>query len=243
MSPGRLEDYHVHSTWSADALSPLEDNLAKAAERGLGTICMVEHVRRSSTYVPEFAAAANELRPRHDGLTVLIGVEAKILDVAGTLDMPAGLVGLDHVLVADHQLPVGDRCCTPREVLALLETGTVTPDELIEGLVEATVRAVKSCERPILAHLFSILPKVGLGEADIPDAALAHLARGVALAGAWVEVNEKWKCPSERTLRQLVAADVRLVLSTDAHHCDRVGAYAWARDQRDRAELLAGTTR
>lgn len=162
-----LADYHVHSTWSDDAESPLEDNLAVAAHRGLGTLCMVEHVRRSSAWVPEFVAAAEALRPRDD-LRVLVGVETKILDVKGTLDMPADLAGLDHVLVADHQFPVGDRCCTPTEVRALLAGGTVTADELVTGLVDATAAAVTTCDHAILAHLFSILPKVGLDEADVP---------------------------------------------------------------------------
>ncbi len=232
---GPLDDYHVHSTWSDDAVSPLEDNLASAARRGLRTICMVEHVRRSSEWVPEFVAAADALRPRRD-LRVLIGVEAKILDVEGAIDLPPGVDGLDHVLIADHQMPVGDRCCTPREIVSLLQDGTVVVDELVTGLVDATVGAVKACDHAILAHLFSILPKVGIEEDDVPDAAIAHLAQGVAASGAWVEVNEKWACPSVRTLRYLAGAGVPLVLSTDAHHCDRVGAYDWA--PAARAEAL-----
>ncbi len=49
---------------------------------------------------------------------------------------------------------------------------------------------------PLVAHLFSLLPKIGLDEAMVPEPLLADLAKRVAQAGAMVEVNEKWSCPS-----------------------------------------------
>ena len=51
------DDLHVHSTWSDDAHSTLAENLAAAAERGLHRVRLTEHVRRSSTWLPRFAAA------------------------------------------------------------------------------------------------------------------------------------------------------------------------------------------
>jgi len=230
-----LRDYHVHSTWSDDAESSLEENLAAARQRGLATICMVEHVRRNSAWVSDFVAAANALRPRAD-LEVLVGLEAKLLDTAGTLDLPDDVAGLDHILVADHQWPTADGPRTPGQVRDLLLEGRMGKGELVAALVDATASAVVRYEHTIVAHLWSILPKVGLSEDDVPDAALAHLARQAARHGALVEVNEKWSCPGVRTLRHLVDADVHLVLSTDAHHCRDVGVY------RRSADLLALAT-
>jgi putative hydrolase len=40
-----------------------------------------------------------------------------------------------------------------------------------------------------------------------------------------VEVNEKWACPSARTIRALAAAGVPLVASTDSHDCATIGRY------------------
>lgn len=227
-------DYHVHSTWSDDAVSSLEENLAAAEQRGLATICLVEHVRTSSTWVPDFVAAADQLRTR-PVLEVLIGVEAKLLDTSGTLDLPEGLTGLDHVLVADHQLPTPAGPCAPSEARRRLATGESTPAELIDGLIESTCGAVTRYERTIVAHLFSILPKIGLSEDDVPDRALAHLARRAAAGGAWVEVNEKWCCPNRRTLEHLARAGVPIVLSTDAHDCADVGRYHRAPIELDAA--------
>ena len=52
-----------------------------------------------------------------------------------------------------------------------------------------------------------------------PAPALDHLAQGCYRAGARVEVNEKWACPSPATIRALAAAGVPLVASTDSHDC------------------------
>jgi putative hydrolase len=80
-------------------------------------------------------------------------------------------------------------------------------------------------ERPVLAHLFGILPKIGLAETDIPDILLRQLADAASETGALVEVNEKWACPSARTLRAFASAGVPMVASTDSHDCRDIGRY------------------
>jgi putative hydrolase len=49
-----------------------------------------------------------------------------------------------------------------------------------------------------------------------------------------LEVNEKWACPSPRTVRAFAAAGVPLVASTDSHDCRDIGVYSAVR------ELAAG---
>ena len=93
MTPPRLDgDHHVHSTFSDDARSTPAENLAAARRAGLREIRMVDHVRASSTHVPDMLAAVAAL-PAVEGLRVLTGVEAKILDVAGTIDAPIARIG------------------------------------------------------------------------------------------------------------------------------------------------------
>ena len=228
------EDYHVHSTFSDDAVSTLAENLAAARERGLRAICLADHVRRSTTWVPEFLSAVDALRPV-PGLDVLAGVEAKILNRAGALDLPAGIGGADFVLIADHQFPADRGPVHPREMRQAIASGEVTEREVIDCLIEATANALKVAGRPQLAHLFSILPKMGLAESDVPDQAIAHLARQARIAGAQLEVNEKWACPSARTVRAFAQAGVTLVASTDSHDCRDIGVYATVRQIIDGA--------
>ncbi len=222
------EDYHVHSTFSDDAVSTLAGNVAAARERGLRTLCLADHVRRGTPWVPEFLSAVHALRPV-PGLDVLAGVEAKILDRAGRLDLPDGADGADLVLVADHQFP-GDRGPVhPRKMRDAIAAGAITAQEVIDCLIEATANALKAAGRPQLAHLFSVLPKMGIDESSVPDQAIGHLARRARIAGALLEVNEKWACPSARTVRAFAAAGVRLVASTDSHDCRDIGVYVWVR--------------
>jgi putative hydrolase len=217
------EDFHVHSTFS-DGASTLADNVRAARERGLRTLCLVDHVRRDTTWVPEFTAAVAGYRGR-PGLRVLSGVEAKILDTGGRLDAPPVLDGIDLVLIADHQFPADNGPVHPAEVRAAIDYGGMQAAEAIERLCQATANALGSCARPLLAHLFSLLPKIGLDEATVPEPLLADLAKRAAHAGALVEVNEKWSCPSPRVAAAMAAAGVTLVAGSDSHHCRDIGVY------------------
>jgi putative hydrolase len=59
----------------------------------------------------------------------------------------------------------------------------------------------------------------------VPEPLLTDLAKRVAHAGATVEVNEKWSCPSVRTVVAMAAAGVSLVAGSDSHHCRDIGVY------------------
>jgi putative hydrolase len=47
----------VHSTFSDDAVSTLAENIAAAEAAKLDTVRLIDHVRASTTWVPEFLAA------------------------------------------------------------------------------------------------------------------------------------------------------------------------------------------
>ena len=226
------EDHHVHSSFSDDAVSTLAQNVAAARQRGLRVLCLADHVRRDSAWVPGYLSAVEALRPV-PGLDVLAGVEAKILDRTGQLDLPDGAAGADRVLIADHQFPGALGPVHPREVRDAITAGSVAAGEVVSGLIEATAGALERAARPQLAHLFSILPKMGIAESAVPDEAIGRLARQAAAAGAVLEVNEKWACPSARTVRAFAAAGVALVASTDSHDCRDIGVYSAVRHLAD----------
>jgi putative hydrolase len=218
------EDFHVHSTFS-DGASSLAQNVRAARERALRTLCLVDHVRRDTAWLPEFTAAVAPFR-QQPGPRVLAGVEAKILDISGRLDLPPGLGDIDLVLIADHQFPGEGGPVHPAQAREAIGRGGMTAAEAVERLCEATANAVNATDRRrLVAHLFSVLPKMGLDEAMVPEPLLAELARRVALAGAMVEINEKWACPSARTVAAMARAGVTVVAGSDSHHCRDVGVY------------------
>ena len=155
-------------------------------------------------------------------------MEAKILDSSGRLDLPADLPALDHVLVADHQFPGADGPEHPDQVRAALRERSRTPAQVLDQLVSATALAVAAAPYPpIVAHLFSLLPKTGLSENQVGDDLIDVLAEACLAAGARVEVNEKWRCPSLRVLHQLTARGVALTAGSDAHRVADVGRWSY----------------
>jgi putative hydrolase len=109
-------------------------------------------------------------------LQIFSGIETKLLNQAGDLDMPDNVDGVDFVYVADHQFPLGNETFTPAQVKEMLATERVTPAELFAALVEATANSLNRHPRIVIAHLFSILPKIGLSEEQVPENLIAELA-------------------------------------------------------------------
>lgn len=217
-------DHHVHSTFSDDAVSTLAQNVEAAASAGLSTLRLVDHVRRSTTWVPEYLAAVRALRVP-DGLTVLTGVEAKILDVAGALDVPPLPDGIDRILIADHQFPGVDGPLGPSAVRERIAAGWAT-DDVLDQFVEALIATMRRYPGNQLAHCFSILPKIGLSEADVGAQRTDAWARAAAETDTLVEVNEKWGCPGAGALAALRRAGATIVASTDSHDASEVGRYS-----------------
>jgi putative hydrolase len=221
-------DFHVHSTFSDYASSTLAENLAAASQCGLDQIRMVEHVRRSTSWVPDFVAALAR-EPRPEVLVVHTGVEAKLLDSTGRLDLPDQLDGIDTVLIADHQFPGPQETWTPAETRRRLDAG-LSVAAALDLLTTGLIKAMETTDSAQLAHCFSILPKVGLDEADLDDDHLERWASAAARTGTSVEVNEKWHCPGPRALAAALAAGAELVAATDSHVATDIGRYRWVRD-------------
>lgn len=217
-------DHHVHSTFSDDAVSTLAENVAAAAAIGLTTLRLVDHVRQSTTWVPEYLTAVHALEVP-EGLTVLTGVEAKILNVSGDLDIPALPAGIDRILIADHQFPGADGPLGPTAVRERIADGWAEAD-VLDQFVSAFISAMQRYPGNQLAHCFSLLPKIGLAESDLGAERVEAWARAAAQTGTLVEVNEKWGCPEAPTLAALRAAGVEIVASTDSHVASDVGRYS-----------------
>lgn len=228
-------DHHVHSTFSDDAVSTLAQNVEAAAAVGLNTLRLVDHVRQSTTWVPEYLAAVRDLRVP-DGLTVLTGVEAKILDVAGTLDIPTLPDGIDRILIADHQFPGADGPLGPSTVRERIAAGWAT-DDVLDQLVDGLIATMRRYPGNQLAHCFSILPKIGLSEADLGAQRTDAWVRAAAETDTLVEVNEKWGCPGVGALTALRQAGVGIVASTDSHDASDVGRYSLILPVLDAAEV------
>jgi putative hydrolase len=222
----RATDLHTHSllTDGRDTWAAMTRAAAGAGLRHLGAS---DHVRRDSDWLPDYVAQVRAL-DGVEGIRVSCGVEVKILDSAGTLDLPASLPELDRVLIADHQFPGPEGPVDPRVMAARVQGSSTAADDTVDRLVDATCAAVARSPRPaVLAHLFSILPKCGLSEELVGAEHLRSLATACVSTDAAVEINEKWRCPTPRVLQSLHDAGVRLVAGSDAHRAADVGRWSY----------------
>lgn len=228
MSLDLTVDAHVHSTFS-DGRDRPGTNVARASALGLHSIGLVDHVRVDTSWLPDYVRTVDGLK-RRSALDVTCGVEAKLLDTAGRLDMPNLPSGVDWVVAADHQVPLGSAPVPPAKIRQMLVDGEVGPCEVLESLLEATAAAAERHDNVLVAHLFSALPKCGLSEAIVCDQRVLALARRLAQAGARVEISERWRCPSVRVARIMRSAGVELVASTDSHRAATIGCYDHVRE-------------
>jgi putative hydrolase len=216
-------DAHVHSTFS-DGAASLAENIAEAERIGLRALTCVDHVRLESDWVPSFADAVSSLRGE-TSLELRCAVEAKLLDTTGALDLPGGLDGIDCVYIADHQVPMPGGPRSPREIRALIEAGELDPRVLMCSLITATAMSLRCPHQVLIAHLFSVLPKLGLSKDGVPEQLIEALAAAAQANGAWIEINERWRCPTARTLRPFLRRGVPLLLGTDSHQTQTLGRF------------------
>jgi len=100
--PFRPVDFHIHSSFT-DARMRLEEALQAASAAGLEAVAFTDHARHDSSYVPGYLMVIEQLRPRFP-LSIFSGLEVKISNLQGGLDLPAGN-GLDLVLASLHRFP------------------------------------------------------------------------------------------------------------------------------------------
>jgi len=99
-----LMDTHTHTNVSDHAFSTLMENITVAKAKGLEGICMTNHAPAlgDAPHIWHFYTMRNIPREM-DGIKVLCGVEANILDENGNLDMTAfDLEHCDVVIASIH---------------------------------------------------------------------------------------------------------------------------------------------
>jgi putative hydrolase len=229
------EDNHVHSTFS-DGKGTIAENVAAAEALGLQRLTCVDHVRADTAWAPAFVEAVREA-DRSTEIELRCGLEAKLLDTEGNLDIPPDLGGADYIYAADHQVPLASGPTHPREVKAALESGEISALEVLEAIITATANAVDRHENVVVAHFFSVLPKIGLAETDAPADLVAGLAEVVARNGARIEIDERWSCPAAATLAPFLELEVPILLSTDSHRPQTIGRYDYCLGVLDELDL------
>lgn len=228
------QDLQVHSVLSGGR-SSLAEQVAGARLAGLTTVCLTETVTAATPWVADFVTAARALAA--DGIRVLTSVEVAIHDLAGRVQLPSGVAGLDLVHLSVGRLPGPVGPLAAYDVAERLRDGTWTVPDVAAMLVEAQLGAMTRLPGAVLAHPFSVLRSLGLSEADLPADALAALAAGARSTGTTVLVSEEWRSPGPRVVAAMLAVGVPVVAGSGAGDASLVGRYRYV--QRTLGTLVA----
>ncbi len=203
-------DLHVHSTWSGDGRSSLEDMVEAAAGRGLEYLAITEHGEDlsinglSRERVLEERASIEELRARYPMLTILHGSELNI-DPDGGVDYdPEFLSGFDWCVASVHShfdLPA-------------------------ERQTRRVATAMANPAVNVIGHLtgrrLGRRPGIELDFEAVLDAAAATRTA--------LEINshiDRLDVPADLLIRARDRDDVRYTISTDAHHISEYANLEW----------------
>jgi putative hydrolase len=140
---------------------------------------------------------------------VLAGIEANIVDENGRVDVEEDFAKkLDLLIVSIHTLG-----------------NLINPSDVAREYLRRFTIAMEKRKFDIVGHPFffhqNLLPY--LSREEIEDFVKLAASRGVAM-----ELNEKYKAPSDEFLVLCLREGVKFSIGSDAHRPDQVGRIDWA---------------
>lgn len=194
-------DLHVHSTWSGDGRSDLDDMVRAAADRGLDYIAMTEHGEDlringlSRAKIGREKVEIERLRGEYPRLTILRGSELNIAPDGG-VDYDAGFLdGFDWCVASVH-----------------------THFDLSEA--EQTNRVIKAMHNPAVSAIGHLTGR-RIGHRPAIELNARAVFEAAAETGTALEINShlhRLDVPSELLLQARGIDGLHFVISTDSHH-------------------------
>jgi putative hydrolase len=223
-------DAHVHTGFAAghDAVGVV----VSAADRaGLTGLTFGDQVGPDTAWLPVYAEAIRRASLRTE-LVLRVGAEVEVVQRDGWLAWPADIGHLELVSVAVSRLPLAAGPATAPQVRALLAAGELTLEQVVDGVVTATINGIERASRYAPAQLarpLCLLGQVGIDDAAVTPDMLTALAGACRRTGTVVEISEAWRSPSPRVVAMLRAAEVTLVAASDARYAAEVGQWQYLR--------------
>lgn len=203
-----VADLHTHSLGSGHAYSPIEEMIKAAAKRGLKMLALTEH-GPSMPGGPHLYYFYNiKVIPNFvEGVEILRGVEANIVDREGTIDLDdEHLEKLDWVLAGFHIV--------------------CSPEGSIEENTQALIKAIENPRVDGVVHpgnpdfLIDPLPVVKAAKAN---GKVLEINNSSVRKGGSVRVGSRENCLKLATLAKEYG--VQVMLNSDAHISFDVGRF------------------
>lgn len=183
-------DWHVHTNYT-DGKNTIFEYCKKAQENGLELIAFTEHVRRDLDYnFNDFVSDVYSAKDRFD-LNVLVGCEAKVLDLNGSIDVSKNVLkDCEIVLGSFHKFDDKNNYLTALENL------------------------LRSPDVDIWAHPTLFAKNCGF---ELIQSSLVKIIKICIENEVLIEKNIRYNLPDDRFMQLILKENVNFVVSSDAH--------------------------
>lgn len=216
-------DYHTHTIFS-HGKGTIEDNVIAARKKGLKKIVISDHGFRhigigiSIKDIDKIRKEIDRLNKKYNDIEILMGVEANLIGLDGTIDIPWNYIGaFDIILMGFH------KAVYPASLKdgwnLFLRNGLVKiwpwdRDKLRRQNTEAMIRAIERYPIRIITH-----PGARI------DIDTQELAKHAAWKKVALEINSSHGYMTVEYVKIAMKEGAMFVINSDAHHPSRVGNF------------------
>lgn len=214
-----IVDYHIHSNYNDDAAGTVEECVQCALKKRLSSIAITNHVWKTSVWVDVFVNEVDVFRSRYRGYQVLTGLEAKIINIDGEIDvLPRYIKKVELVLGALHHLPTHDD-------YVWLDNKSLPPLKAAETVRDATLNLIARNTVNVVAHPLAFY--YNKYNQPFPADFLEEIVQSASERDIALEIhNSKYPLP-EKVFAKLISmcVDYRapMTIGSDAHNPSEIG--------------------
>ncbi|KUG03846.1 histidinol phosphatase [hydrocarbon metagenome] len=234
-------DYHTHSRYS-DGRQSVQDIVNAAVDKGLREVAITDHGPLAAVIGVKSADDYSRIRQEIEALpdqqsdiTILLGAEANIRDLDGTLDIDADLIEeLDILIAGLHPYTLPTTVKDGWNIMvqnSLRHLGRSFRDKAVTANTKAVVEVIyQNPELDILSHP-GLFFKVDVEE----------VARACARNDVLFEINCGHKHPQISDIIEAERVGVDFIINSDSHFTATVGNLDYGSWVVDRLGIDEGT--
>lgn len=227
-------DIHLHSTFSSDGISTMEEHCNKALDTGIGVICFTDHVdyneaeynlgkikdnRNSNFDIDSYFREIKRLKSKYTQLEILSGIEFSEPHLFYDIFEEYKKQPFDYIIAAIHHcynsvFPGYENLCAK---------------QAIEEYYDLMLSTLEQCEFDSIAHMD--FPRRYYDKWDIPLDILDNILKTIIRKDIALEINTSSvdqimdePLPSYSIIQKYKELGGRkIVMGSDAHDCKNLG--------------------
>lgn len=211
-------DMHIHSNFS-DGESTIEEYITSAKDKGLEVIAITDHVWRNSNWVDRYVNEINLLRRKYDSITVLIGLEAKVIDLEGSVDVSEkDRHKVDFIMGVVHRF-------LPEAKGIYSDLSRLAPQKAAELEAALTMGMIENPKVDVIGHPTRTYYKFHFGDSTkdtFPDDLIRKIVKKAAECQKPLEYNTRLPF-KDKLLRVYWEEGAPFIIGSDSHNAKDIG--------------------